>query len=277
MPGVTRRAALRTLVAATAGGAAGVTAHGYVWARHALQVVRSDLPVRGLARELDGLRIGFITDLHLSESVPADDIQRALTLTANEAPDLIVLGGDYVSYQDMRYVDPVAELLAQARAPLGVIAILGNHDDDRAVPAALARRGIAVLRDGWMPLSRSGASLSLAGVRFWTKKREDIAAAIAGAPAPVLLLAHDPRRVVEASALGIPAVLSGHTHGGQVVLPGLGAIAARKFPIAAGRLTVKRTELFVSRGVGTVILPLRINCPPEIAIVTLRGVAPDAV
>jgi predicted MPP superfamily phosphohydrolase len=121
-----------------------------------------------------------------------------------------------------------------------------------------------------MSVSRSGASLSLAGVRFWTKKREDIAAAIANAPAPVILLAHDPRRVVEASALGIPAVISGHTHGGQIVLPGLGAIAARKFPIAAGRLTVNRTELFVSRGVGTIVLPIRINCPPEIAIVTLR-------
>lgn len=94
---------------------------------------------------------------------------------------------------------------------------------------------------------------------------------MAGAPPPVLLLAHDPRRIVEAGALGIPAVLSGHTHGGQVVLPWLGAIAARKFPIAAGRLTMKGSELFVSRGVGTVILPIRINCPPEVAIVTLRA------
>jgi len=270
MPSVTRRAALRAIGAVTAGAAAGGTAHGYLWERHALQVVRTDLPVGGLPEGFEGLRIGFVTDLHLSESVPAHDIERALTLTAAEHPDLLVLGGDYVSYQDMRYVEPVAELLAQARAPLGVVAILGNHDDDRAVPAALGRRGITVLRDAWMPLTRSGTSLSLAGVRFWTKKLEDIAAAVAGAPAPVLLLAHDPRRIVEASALGIPAVLSGHTHGGQVVLPGLGAIAARKFPVAAGRLTMKSTELFVSRGVGTVILPVRINCPPEVAIVTLR-------
>jgi predicted MPP superfamily phosphohydrolase len=273
MPVLTRRAALRTLAAATAGAAAGVTAHGYLWARHDLQVVRTDLPVRGLPEALDGLRIGFVTDLHLSESVPAEDIQRAIELTAAEHPDVVVLGGDYVSYRDMRYVEPVAELVAQAHAPLGVIAILGNHDDDRAVPGALSRRGITVLRDEWMRLSRSGVSLSLAGVRFWTKKLEDIASAVAGAPPPVLLLAHDPRRIVEASAIGIPAVLSGHTHGGQVVLPGLGAIAARKFPIAAGRLTMKNTELFVSRGVGTVILPLRINCPPEIAIVTLRQMA----
>ena len=270
MAELTRRAALRTLGATAVGAAVGVAGHGYVWERHDLQVVRSDLPVKGLPAGFEGLRIGFVTDLHLSESVPAADIERALALTAAEHPDLLVFGGDYVTYQDMRYVDPVADLLATVQAPLGAIAILGNHDDDRAVPAALARRGISVLRDAWTRLTRAGDSLSLAGVRFWTRRQADIADAIAGAPAPVLLLAHDPRRVVEASALGIPAVLSGHTHGGQVVLPVLGAVAARKFPIAAGRLTVKETELFVSRGVGTVILPIRINCPPEIAIVTLR-------
>jgi len=77
-------------------------------------------------------------------------------------------------------------------------------------------------------------------------------------------------RVIEARALGIPAVLSGHTHGGQIVLPVVGALAARKFPVAAGRLSTKGTELYVSAGVGTVILPVRINCPPEVALVTLR-------
>ncbi len=274
MVALTRRAVLKTVGATVVGAAGGVIAHGYVWERHSLQVVRTDLPVAGLPAAFDGLRIGFITDLHLSESVPADDIQRALALTAAEKPDLLVFGGDYVSYQDMRYVEPVAELLSVARAPLGVIAILGNHDDDRVVPAALARRNMTVLRDDWMRLERNGATLSIAGLRFWTKKLGELAAAVAGAPAPVLLLAHDPRRVVEASALDIPAVLSGHTHGGQVVLPGLGAIAAQKFPIAAGRLTMKGTELFVSRGVGTVILPIRINCPPEVAIVTLRAKQP---
>jgi predicted MPP superfamily phosphohydrolase len=99
-----------------------------------------------------------------------------------------------------------------------------------------------------------------------------VADVVAGARDPVLLLAHDPRRIVEAHALGIPAVLSGHTHGGQIVLPLVGALAARKFPVAAGRLSMKGTELYVSAGVGTVILPVRINCPPEVALVTLRRV-----
>ena len=84
------------------------------------------------------------------------------------------------------------------------------------------------------------------------------------------LLAHDPRRITEASALGVPLVLSGHTHGGQVVLPGLGAIAAQKFPIAAGTARQGATTLFVSRGIGTVYVPVRINCPPEVSLLTLR-------
>ena len=91
-----------------------------------------------------------------------------------------------------------------------------------------------------------------------------------GASGTVVLLAHDPRRVTEAAALGVPLVLSGHTHGGQVVLPGLGAMAAQKFPVVAGLARQDRTTLFVSRGVGTVYVPVRINCPPEVAVLTLR-------
>ncbi|MBI2188888.1 MAG: hypothetical protein HYU37_17450 [Acidobacteria bacterium] len=85
----------------------------------------------------------------------------------------------------------------------------------------------------------------------------------------VILLAHDPRRLTEAAALDVPAVLSGHTHGGQVVLPGVGALARRRFPILAGSGSRENTSIFVSRGVGTVYVPVRINCPPEVAMVTL--------
>jgi predicted MPP superfamily phosphohydrolase len=270
MPLISRRGALRTLAAVAAGTATGAIAHGYLWERHDLQLLRTDLRVAGLVPEFEGLRIGFVTDLHLSELVPPEDIRHALALIAGERPDLIILGGDYVSYQDLRYAEPVADLLADVRAPLGVIAILGNHDDDRVVPAALSRKGITVLKDARTRLTRGNASLEIAGVRFWTKKQDEIATVVAGASAPVLLVAHDPRRVVEAAALGISAVLSGHTHGGQVVLPGLGAPAAHKFPVAAGHFSQKGTELFVSRGVGTVILPIRINCPPDVTLVTLR-------
>ena len=162
-------------------------------------------------------------------------------------------------------------MLAEARAPLGVVAILGNHDDERAMTAALERRGIGVLADARTALAARGASLELIGLKFWTRRADVLGDLLKGASGPCVLLAHDPRRVIEASALGIPCVLSGHTHGGQIVLPGLGAPAARKFPVARGRLTREGTELYVSAGVGTVVLPVRINCPPEVSIVTLRS------
>ena len=86
----------------------------------------------------------------------------------------------------------------------------------------------------------------------------------------MILLAHDPRRLYEAADLDVPAVLSGHTHGGQIVLPGVGALARRSFPVLSGLGARDKTTMFVSRGVGTVYVPIRINCPPEVAIVTLK-------
>jgi uncharacterized protein len=267
---MTRRTVLRTLAVLSAGAAAGATVHGYVWERHALGLVRSDLPMVGLPPAFEGLRVGYITDLHHSEFVGLDDIHRAVALVAAERPDLVLFGGDYVSYGDVRYADPCAEALAGLQAPLGVFAVLGNHDDDRSVPDALRRRGIAVLRDASTAITKNGDTLTLAGIRFWTRDAADVGRAIGPGRAPVLLAAHDPRRIVEASSLNVAGVIAGHTHGGQIVLPGLGALAARKFPVASGRLSRGGTEMFVSRGVGTVILPVRINCPPEVNVITLR-------
>ena len=98
----------------------------------------------------------------------------------------------------------------------------------------------------------------------------DIAPLVKGASGTTILLAHDPRRMFEAAALNIPLVLSGHTHGGQVVLPLVGAVAAQKFPVACGLAHRDRTTMFVSRGVGTVYVPVRLNCPPEVALLTLQ-------
>jgi uncharacterized protein len=85
-----------------------------------------------------------------------------------------------------------------------------------------------------------------------------------------MLLAHDPRRLTQAAQLNIPLVLSGHTHGGQIVLPGLGTLTKKDFPILGGFARHTNTSLFVSRGVGTVYVPVRINCPPDVAVLTLR-------
>lgn len=267
---LSRRAAIKGLLVTGVGAATGAATYGVAYERHRLGITHATLPVSGLSPVLDGLRIGFLTDIHHSRMVPADDVRRAVQLALEQKPDLIVLGGDYVTFGDRAFVGPVAELLAPLRAPHGVFAILGNHDDDRDMPAALARQHIEVLKDARTRVAIRGEHLELAGVRFWTRRLDAITRVLRKTADTVILLAHDPRRLIEASGLGVPAVLSGHTHGGQVVLPGLGAVAGRRFPVLAGLGFRENTSIFVSRGIGTVYVPVRINCPPEVAVVTLK-------
>ena len=267
---LTRRAAIKGVIATTVGAVTGASAYGVAYERHQIGTTHATLSVSGLPPALDGLRIGFVTDIHHSVMVPADDVRRAVDLVSAARPDLIVLGGDYVTWGERAFVGPVAELLAPLTAPYGVFAILGNHDDDRDMPAALIAKHFEVLKDARTRLEIRGEGLELAGIRFWTRRTSDIARVVNRARDTVLLLAHDPRRLDAAADLDVPAMLSGHTHGGQVVLPGVGAIARRRFPVLAGVASRENTWMFVSRGVGTVYVPVRINCPPEVAIVTLK-------
>ena len=270
MTNVTRRTVLKGLVASGVGAATGTSAYGYLYSRHQLEVTRQTMQVAGLPPALAGLRIGLLTDVHRSRWVSHDDVREAVAALMAERPDLIVLGGDYVTWGDRQFVVPAAESLAPLSAPHGVFAVLGNHDDDHEMPAALEKNGVEVLKDACTHLTIAGQGLDIAGIRYWTRRPSDIATVIRGAPGPLILLAHDPRRLTEAAALDIPLVLSGHTHGGQVVLPGLGAVAAQKFPVVAGTGKRDRTVMFVSRGVGTVYVPVRINCPPEVAVLDLQ-------
>ncbi len=262
------------LTALGVGLSVGAAAHGALYGRHHLTLTRSSLPVTDLPDALEGLRIGLLSDTHHGPFVDRAFVDTAVRLLQDEAPDLVVLGGDYVTQQDTRYMDASAEAFAALSAPHGVFGILGNHDDDIEMPRALRRHGVAVLRDARTVLTLRGERLDLIGLRFWTRTRDTIARVARGRGASALLLAHDPRRLRDAAALGIPAVLSGHTHGGQIVLPVVGPVAARKFPIAEGLLVQDRTSLFVSRGLGTVYVPFRINCPPEVAVLTLRRAHP---
>jgi predicted MPP superfamily phosphohydrolase len=263
---------LKGLMGVALGTATGGAAHGFLYERHHLEVTRSPFPVAGLPEALRGLRIGFLTDIHRSQTVSHEMVTRAVDLLMAEQPDLIVLGGDYVTFGDRRFVQAAAESLAPLSAPHGVLAILGNHDDDKDMPAALAGKGFTVLKDARTRLTIRGEAMDFAGVRYWTRRLVDIAHVIHGAVPHAILLAHTPKRLTEAQQLAIPAIISGHTHGGQIVLPGLGAIAAREFPVVAGLAQRQGTTIFVSRGVGTVYLPIRINCPPEVALLTLEPV-----
>lgn len=271
----TRRAALQGLLATGAGLATGRVGYGVAYERHQIRLEAHELQVIGLPRALDGLRIGLITDVHVSPSVPDADVRTAVALLADARPDMVALGGDYVTDLDTTRAVPAAEMLAPlATAPLGAFAVLGNHDDDRVVPAALVAEGFTVLRDARTRLTIRGEPVDLAGVRYWTRRVGEIAKVLQGSGPTTFLLAHDPRRLREAAALDVQLVLSGHTHGGQVVLPGLGAVAARRFPVVAGVGTENNCTVYVSRGVGTVVAPVRINCPPEVSVLTLRTTSP---
>jgi predicted MPP superfamily phosphohydrolase len=265
---LTRRAFLRAGIGGSVALAGGLGTWGVV-ARRRIGVTRTTVGVSGLPVSLDGLRIAILTDLHHSAFVPQEDIATAVRLANAERPDLIALLGDYVTWADRRYIGGCAEALAPLSAANGIFAIFGNHDDERAMAQAVAHRGWDVLTDEHTEIRVRGEIVTLAGLRYWTKKPSELRRVLTGGRGPTFLLAHDPRRLAEAAQLRVPLVLSGHTHGGQIVLPVVGAIAARKFPVAEGVGRRNLTTLFVSRGIGTVFVPIRLNCRPEVAVVTL--------
>lgn len=268
--GITRRDAIRVLTAAGVGTVVGSANHGYMYERRRLGVTHETLRITGLSPALAGVRVGFLTDLHRGHTVTHEMAAAAVAALVAEAPDVIMLGGDYVTWGNRMFVEPAALVLGGLSAPHGTFAVLGNHDDDKDMSAALSSHGITVLRDARTRIDIRGEHLDIAGLRYWTRKAADIARVIRGSGPNLVLLAHTPARLAEAAALAVPLMLSGHTHGGQIVLPGLGAIAAREFPIISGTGRRDRTTAFVSRGVGTVYIPARINCPPEVAVLTLQ-------
>ena len=216
------------------GAATGTFAHGFLYERHHIEITRAAIDFQGLPEPLEGLRIGFLSDLHRSQTVSHELIDAAVRAVLREQPDIVVLGGDYVTWGDRRYVQPAADALAPLTAPHGVFAVLGNHDDDRDMPAALSARGFAVLRDQRTQLTVRGEKLDLVGIRFWTRRLAEVEEIARGASPNMVLLAHTPMRLYEASELRMPLMLSGHTHGGQIVVPVIGAVAGRKFPIISG-------------------------------------------
>ena len=156
---LSRRTALKGLLATGVGLVTGRVGYGVAFERHAIRLYERPITVVGLPAALDGLRVGLITDLHLSTMVPAADVSSAVELLVDARPDLVALGGDYVTEADVSRAAPVAELLAPLSAtPMGAFAVLGNHDDDRVVPAALAARGFTVLRDQWTRVTLRGRS-----------------------------------------------------------------------------------------------------------------------
>jgi predicted MPP superfamily phosphohydrolase len=251
-------------------------------ARHALSepymltVERREIALRRLPPALDGLRIVQLSDLHHSPFTGSAQIEHAIETANSLKPDIVALTGDYVSHESA-YAVPCADLLGRLRARYGVYAVLGNHDHwtDAALITDLFRaEGIRVLINEGMRFEQRGASFWLAGVDDTMVGLEDLPLALAGSSDDEmkLLLAHNPVILRRAARAGVDLVLSGHTHGGQVTLRSERSASGRpRRRLLRGLGRQGNTQIYVTRGLGTVVLPIRYGCPPEVSLLELRS------
>jgi len=258
---------------------------GFVVEPNRLVVRQTRLALPRWPASLDGLTLAVVSDIHAGAPWVNDEKIRRLVAEVNDAhPDLVVLLGDFV-IRDVLAGHPVppertADLLRGLRAPLGVVAILGNHDwwfDGPRVRRALEGAGIPVLENAALRRERRGAIFWLVGIAdLWTRE-PDVAGPLRDIPedAPIVVLTHSPDIFPRIPAR-VVLTLAGHTHGGQVALPLLGRpIVPSQFGqrYAIGHVEEEGRHLFVTPGIGTSIIPVRFGVPPEISLITLAHAA----
>jgi predicted MPP superfamily phosphohydrolase len=273
----TRRQFLRGLVAAPLVGVSATAAYTRLIEPYAYWISETDIFIRDLPERFEGFRITQLTDIHHSRILGINEVQRVVALAQHTKPDLFVLTGDYsTSYR--RYIEPCAEALARLSAPEGVWAVLGNHDhytDPELTTRALRRHHIAVLDNAHTVLRRGPDSLQLSGIDDWTWNAVDWTRAFSGLQAgtPTILLSHQPTVLDLEQTSKVSLIISGHTHGGQLKFPWLGAparFATTHLKYARGLFRRGDTQLYVSSGTGVIGLPLRFGVRPEIAVLRLR-------
>jgi predicted MPP superfamily phosphohydrolase len=247
------------------------------WEREALRTPEVAVPITGLPPEFVGYRIALVTDLHHGPAVPGWWLERAADRVAALAPDLIALGGDFVSHArtDLDGLEPV---LARFRARDGVVAVLGNHDHwvgPELVAGVVARAGVEVLLNRHRLVRRGASVLAIAGVDDLTHGAVRFADALGGVPGgtPTVLLSHNPD-LVEYLPRGsrVDLMLAGHTHNGQIHWPFIGPLSVpSQFGgrYLHGLHRAGDTWLYVSAGVGSAAIPIRWGNPPEVPVLRL--------
>ncbi len=277
---ITRRQFLTGLVVAPLVTVSATSAYGRLVEPYDYLVSETDVFIRELPRRFEGFRITQLTDVHHSRILGLDEVRRVVRLAQQTKPDMFVLTGDYTtSYR--RFIEPCAEALSALNAPEGVWAVLGNHDhytDPELTTRALERRHITVLNNDHTTLRRGPDAIQLSGIDDWTWNAVDWVRAFSGLKTntPTILLSHQPRVLDLAETRNVSLILSGHTHGGQVNLPWLGAparFATKDLKYTRGLFRSGDTQLYVSSGTGVIGLPVRFGVRPEIAVLCLKRAA----
>jgi len=280
----------RRFLIASAGTAGGLAIYGGEIERHWIEITQRDVFIAGLPQAFDGFRIAQLSDIHMDEYTEPFFVRDAVGHVNSLNPDAVFLTGDFVSYGVLPNKFAVsaawecANLLNQIQC-LHRYAVLGNHDvvvGREHVSAALTANGVTVLINAHVAIEREGARFWLAGLDDPFVGTPDpelaIPASIRNVPhEPVVLLCHAPDYVddllTRPAGRAVSLVLAGHTHGGQIRAPFIGPLAlpplGRKY--VEGWFRFGSLQLYVNRGLGTVGVPIRFNCPPEIALLTLRA------
>ncbi len=250
-----------------------------------IEITRLTLPLPHLAPEFDGYKLVHLSDFHMGTWMNRERLAHIVHLVNQQAPDLIAITGDFVSYEVEVPLQEMSAPLSELRARDGIFAVLGNHDyytgEQEKVRAALHEFHITELKNETRTIHRGNATLTLAGVDDCYDGVSDLdhlTAHLSTRPngnGATILLAHEPDVADQAAATGhFDLQLSGHSHGGQIVFPGFGTFylprLGRKYP--RGLYWLNGMTLYTNRGLGTSHLRVRFNCPPEIAVFTLRSV-----
>jgi predicted MPP superfamily phosphohydrolase len=280
---VSRRQFLQVSALVAAGG---LVAYAGFWDRHDLELIEQTIHLRRLPEAFHGLRIAQVSDIHYDEFTEPYFVREVVRRVNALNPDIVVLTGDFVTDGPLsrsvgaRLSYPCGEILSGIRCAHR-FASLGNHDTlvgSAVVVDALKVHGIPTLVDNHIPFERGGSRLWFAGLRSSLEDTPNLNDALPRQPAPaepVILLAHEPDYALHVVKRGgVDLMLSGHTHGGQIRLPFIGtprsllAKGGRRF--VHGHFNVGPMQLYVNRGIGTVKLPFRFLCPPELTLITLQ-------
>lgn len=271
----------RTFFKATAGvlvgGITAGTCYGFAEAG-GFSVSRPTVQLPNLPASFDGLRVAFLADLHHGPYTDLPFITSVVRTTLALAPDLIVLGGDYC-LREARYIRPCFDVLKSLSAPLGVYGVLGNHDYAHGIEethAGMRAAGIEELTNRGVWLRRGNDRLRLAGVDdlWWGKPDAGVAIGEATAEDATLLVSHNPDFCETLRDPRVGLVLSGHTHGGQIRVPGMvNPFIPSKYgdKYSHGLVEAPASRVYVSRGLGATGLPVRYNCPPELTLLILSA------